>query len=232
MTKLGDLIKKKREELGLSQKAFGTLVGAEQRTVSDIERGVTGYMRSSKLAGVLGVTQEELDELVEDALADLGKTKRRPKAIAQRAKPHRPSHIVSIDDAPSRDVHVLGRAAGGEDGEYEFNGDVIGHMAVPFKFIHLPGLYGIYVSGESMMPHYSDGEPILVDPSCTEPERGDAVVVQTRPRREDLPPRGFFKEFWGWTPSHLILRQYNPERMIRVPRQDVESVHVAIWPDV
>jgi phage repressor protein C with HTH and peptisase S24 domain len=232
MTKLGDIIKNKRIELGLSQAAFGELVGTGQRTISDIEVGRTGEIRAPRLASTLGVSEDELESLVIEAREQIGKARRLPRKIMSKAD-RRAAEMIALRDSRATgvfDVQQLGYAVGGEDSEYLFNGEVVEYLERPSHLVGRPLLYAVEVSGDSMSPLVNAGEMLMADPGVTTPKRGDLVVVQLQPRAEDGHMPGFIKEFWGSTPGEILLHQYNPERIIRFPRSQIFSVHVVVFP--
>jgi transcriptional regulator with XRE-family HTH domain len=66
---IGDRIKKRRQELGLSQRELAVRVSTRQATIADLERGAqketsTGLIR--RLAKVLGVTSDWLIGMYEE----------------------------------------------------------------------------------------------------------------------------------------------------------------------
>lgn len=131
---------------------------------------------------------------------------------------------------PSDLVPVLGRAAGGSDGMYVFNGEVIDLVQRPPSLANVPDAYAVYVDGESMSPRYRPGETVWVHPN--KPVRfGDDVVVQIK--IHDLfsadVPHAYIKEYCGWNGDTLRLRQYNPKKEIPIERDDVISVHPIVF---
>lgn len=61
---LGELIKRKRAELGLSQAQLGRRVGVSQVAISEWERGVVQPSKPLELATAIGVSKEELKEVI------------------------------------------------------------------------------------------------------------------------------------------------------------------------
>ncbi|XKM40379.1 LexA family transcriptional regulator [Rhizobium ruizarguesonis] len=229
MTKLAEITKKKRAELAINQTEFGRRFGASQQTVSDLEDGKKAYPRAwKKLAALLGINEYEITDLMDEAAADIGKDQRRPLDLPARRFRSAQSNPV-IMEGMHADVHILGQAVGGDDGEYVFNGEVIGYMPRPSVLAGVAHPYAVYVAGTSMAPRFVQEEIVFVDPNIM-PKRGDIVIIQLRPSDEAMPSRGFLKQFWGWTPSDLLVRQINPEKVIRYPRVDVDKVHVVVYP--
>jgi phage repressor protein C with HTH and peptisase S24 domain len=228
MAKLSDIIRSKRTDMGLTQKAFGNLFGAQQTTVSDWEKGKISMMRNwQKLAGSLGLRESEFLDLMAEATTESEKTERMIPALRQATSPVINSgSIIAAPKPPSgeRDVPVLGRSKGGSDGEFEFNGQVMGWEWRPPHLAGVVEAYATYVDGESMYPRYKPGETVWTNPPKPI-ARGDDIIVQLAPNEEDGIPRGFIKEFVRWEPSFLVVCQFNPPMEIKYPRDDVVSIH-------
>lgn len=245
---LGELIRERRKALKLSQSELGELVGQSQTTVSGWERGDTASMRNpEKLADVLGVDVANIVDLMADAAIELDKTKRLSPYISSRRAniaeflPNPPNfspnqvvsspNIKAINNSiPSgeRDIPVLGRAQGGPDGKFTFNGEILGWELRPPMLEGVREAFAVYVDGESMFPRYKPGETVWVNPN--KPARqGDDVVVQIYPHEDGESPSGFIKEFKGWQGNDLVLQQYNPMQEIKVPRKTVKTVHTIVF---
>ena len=231
MNKLGDLIRLKRKEMGLNQGQFGNLFGASQTTVSDWERGNISMMRNwKKLASALDVSESDFLEMMKEATEEADKVKRLPAALKILSAPAiaaPPSGSVVAAPSPQlgpRDVPVLGRAKGGDGGEFEFNGQVMGWVQRPPHLIGVLDAYATYVDGESMFPRYKPGETVWTNPPKSF-ARGDDVIVQLHPEAEGGNPRGYIKEFVRWEPKYLVVAQYNPPMEIKYDREMVISVH-------
>lgn len=66
---MGERLRKRRQELGLSQRELARRLGARYATISDLERGVREEMTIAllrKLARALGVTSDWLIGMYED----------------------------------------------------------------------------------------------------------------------------------------------------------------------
>ena len=71
---LGTRLRKRREELGLSQRELARLVNTRQATISDLERGTLrnpGIAIVRRLAKVLGVTADYLIGMYEEEESEL-----------------------------------------------------------------------------------------------------------------------------------------------------------------
>ncbi|POO54347.1 hypothetical protein CPJ18_02295 [Agrobacterium rosae] len=229
MEKLSDIIRIKRKEMGLTQKAFGNLFGVQQTTISDWEKGKISMMRNwQKLAKELGLSESDFLDLMAEATAESEKQERMIPALRQAMGPMgtATAKIFAAPKPPSgeRDVPILGRSKGGSEGEFEFNGQVMGWEWRPPHLVGVSEAYATYVDGESMYPRYKPGETVWTNPPKSY-ARGDDVIVQLAPKEEDGVPRGFIKEFVRWEPSFLVVFQFNPPEEIKYPRDQIVSVH-------
>lgn len=122
-----------------------------------------------------------------------------------------------------RKIPVFGQAVGGVDGEFIMNGNILFEVMAPPIISHISNAYAVSVSGDSMSPRYEDGEVCYVDPT-RRVKAGDYVIAQIR-REEDGPILAFVKKFKRHNSSGLILSQFNPERELHFPHNEVVSVH-------
>lgn len=250
MSRLSDKLTEKANELGITQTDLASRVGIAQQSISELFSGNTASPRKwREIAEVLQIPEDEMRELMIEAGRLAGKTTRLPRSVrvgyasayggASSPPPAAPGAGVQPNATigESRDmvgravrkIPVLGEAVGGEDGEYIFNGSVLDYVDCPPSLENVPNAYAVYIDGESMAPRFRPGETAWVHP--TKPaRRGDDVVVQIHRDRDDdgAPPRGFVKEFVGWTSSKLVLHQFNPDRKIEFTREQVVSVHPII----
>lgn len=234
MKKLGDIIREKREELKLSQTEFGELVGSSQKAVSDWEKGKVATMRNyAKVAEVVGLQIPKIVDMIARNAIETGKTSRLAPAIKERVEELMGASSIEVRNDRGmleRDVPVYGRAQGGPDGKFEFNGETMGWVARPMSLIGVADAYAIYVDGESMYPRYKPGETVWVNPGRPV-GKFDDVIIQMHPEEENAVPYGFIKEFRAWTPTHLIVFQHNPPGEVRYPRDQVKSVHRIVHAD-
>lgn len=138
--------------------------------------------------------------------------------------------VVNPHEAPQRSdvlMPVYGLVIGGEDGRFFFNGETVGWVKTPEKLLGVKNAYALYVAGESMIPRFKPGEEVHVNPH-KQPVRGDDVIIQLKPERDGEQPEGFIKEFRGWTPTKLLLWQWNPQQEVEFSRHLIKSVHVII----
>lgn len=105
--------------------------------------------------------------------------------------------------------------------------EVLGYRRRPSSLQGQDAVYGIYVSGMSMFPRFSDGDPALVDPKRP-PRIEDDVVVQLNDMDEhdgDRIARVLVKRLKRRSSDFIELEQFNPPLSFRVPANRVASIH-------
>lgn len=249
MSRLTDTLAAKLEEAGITQAELARRVGQSQQAINNL---FAGRAASStvwrELARELGIDEQEMRQMMTEAGRDPERVTslaglRKYRAVlppatlgipsAWHEQPLRPNATIgeetNMEPRKKKLLPVLGEAVGGEDGEYIFNGSVLDYVDCPPSLENVPNAYAVYIDGESMVPRFRPGETVWVHPTKP-PRRGDDVVIQIHPDNEDdgAPPRGFVKEFVGWTANKLVLQQYNPTKKIEFTREQVVSVHPII----
>lgn len=239
MGKLTERLREQSTKTGVTQADIARELNITQQAVNNLFNGraaSSAYWR--EIANLLGIDEQEMRTLMIEAGRDPEKNTKLPPSITNGLK-HINARMHALESQPSpnakmmevipmtrpgRMLPVLGEAVGGDDGEYSFNGQVIDYVACPPSLVNVPNAYSVWVDGESMSPRYRPGETVFVHPGRPA-RRGDDVIVQIKPSDEALPPRGFIKEFIGWTGNKLVLQQYNPQQRIEFNKDTVVSVH-------
>jgi phage repressor protein C with HTH and peptisase S24 domain len=234
MSKLSERLTSRAAELNISQTDLAARVEMSQPSISDLFTGLTASPRKwREIAKELQIDEKEMLALMQDAIVEAGKTQRVPRSISAGRSLHDdhepngtidPTPMPPATGKPVRMLPVLGEAVGGEDGQYSFNGQILDYVACPPSLANVPNAYAVWIDGESMYPRYKSGELVYAHPGKPA-RRGDDVIVQVRPREEDMPPRGFVKEFVGFVGEKLVLKQFNPDARIEFPRDDIISIH-------
>jgi hypothetical protein len=133
--------------------------------------------------------------------------------------------IGDPQDLP-RDIPIYGTALGSEisfdltDGSGSIGveqaeldqSEVLAFLRRPPALAGRKNVYGVYVSGASMVPRFREGEPVIVDPRRP-PMIGDDVVVQLRSPDEHEGERTtavLIKRLARRSASFVELEQYNP----------------------
>lgn len=121
-----------------------------------------------------------------------------------------------------RDVEHLGTAVGGDDGDFTFNGEVMGYVQRPVGIAHLRKVFAIDVLSDSMYPRFKPGEMVYC--GGRDPVPGDDVVIEMLPEGESPVGKAFIKNLVKRTVSELIVEQYNPRKEITFNRYEIKRV--------
>ncbi len=153
---IGERIKKKREELKLSQEQLAEIMGYKSKTsIHKAEQGITDLPQS---------------KIIEFARA----LKTTPSYLMGWEEKTEKSNAIILDKSQFIYVPVYGKASAG-------NGYINMETVLYDKLIHINGYshdsFLIEVSGDSMEPTISDGEYVLVDPTSIEICEGKIYVV-------------------------------------------------------
>lgn len=120
-----------------------------------------------------------------------------------------------------RSLPVHGRAQGGEEGSLVIEDSPIDWTFRPADLQGVNDAFAVFVSGDSMFPKYKNGDLVYIHPTKA-PKRDRFVLVETTEHR------GFIKQFVSWQDDKLVLRQFNPEQEIILPRHQVSRLMLAI----
>jgi len=121
------------------------------------------------------------------------------------------------------DVPVYGTAVGGQDADFEMNGEVIDRVRRPPGILNARNAFALYVVGSSMQPRYDEGDLIFVHPGKP-PVPGCDVVVELNATDEFGRQKALLKTYRGKTPTKLVLSQLNPEAPVELPLDQVKQV--------
>ncbi len=153
---IGERIKKKREELKLSQEQLAEIMGYKSKTsIHKAEQGITDLPQS---------------KIIEFARA----LKTTPSYLMGWEEKIEKSNAIILDKSQFIYVPVYGKASAG-------NGYINMETVLYDKLIHINGYshdsFLIEVSGDSMEPTILDGEYVLVDPTSIEICEGKIYVI-------------------------------------------------------
>lgn len=216
------------------------MTSGRQRIADAHKAGLVDFADLSRIAGknhayiqqfVTRHVPRELPEKVRVALAPvLGCTpddlREGPPPLAPELRPAPEVQVPAFGTLP-RDLPVYGTAAGSNgDGAFLFSQqDVVDYVRRPAGLVGNKGAYGVYVEGDSMHPAYRQGDLIIADPA-RKPRPGDGVVIVCAAGEHDADGHtAFVKEFVRQTATHLIVKQYNPEKELTFDRTRVAGVH-------
>jgi transcriptional regulator with XRE-family HTH domain len=211
----GEIIRRRREELGWSQAQLGNRVGISQPAIRKIEAGDSRHSKFlPKVAQVLGIPLVDLDASLSGVVVP----------PAPEAAP--PPRILGERDFP---VHA---SAEGGPGQIIVSHDAVDFMARPAPLIHARDSYGLLITGTSMEPEYRQGDTALVNPYLPvipgevyifyAEKEGEARATIKYLRRatadrwllsQHNPPDGMGKDFalarkdWQW--AHRVIGKYS-----------------------
>lgn len=128
----------------------------------------------------------------------------------------------------ARDVPVRGIAVGGEDADFQMNGQDNDWAVRPPGLLGVRGLFALVVSNESMYPAWRPNATFYINPNRA-PQIGDDVVVEMLPDETGEPGKAFLKRLKARTPTKIIVEQFNPPCDIEFDRDAVRLHRVVPW---
>lgn len=224
-------LKAAREKAGYrSASAFALKHGFNDSGYRHHENGTRGYQIeiAKAYAPLLGVTWQWLMDGGEMPDLPAEKPARNLSDLA-----HEPltETVINIHQMP-RDIPILGSAACGEDGLFEFNGQILDHARRPARLQNVKDAYALFASGLSMSPWREPGQLVYVHPHQP-PKVGDYVVVQLVPERPGETPGAYIKKLVRRTEKELRLLQYQPREEVSIPMKKVKTIHRVIdWDEL
>lgn len=147
-------------------------------------------------------------------------------------KPPVPTHdvdLASIRDLPgvttmARDLPVQGTAAGGDNGDFELNGQTVDYVRRPPALAGLANAFAIYLVGDSMEPRFEAGNLLFVHPGRPV-SPGCDVLIELHAEHGET-GHCMVKTLVRQTAGKYILKQYNPPRAdIEVPVDRVRHIY-------
>ncbi len=158
-------------------------------------------------------------------------------ATAQRT-PLPPSDVEFAPDAPPferlvgpRDVPELGIAVGGEDGDFDLNGETIAYVPRP-PALAGKDIFAIRVKNDSMEPRFYEGDLLYVE-RRREPRPGEDAVIELKQTEEAVGGRAFIKRLVSKGLGIIVVMQHNPEKEITFKRDHIKQVYrVVPWNEV
>jgi phage repressor protein C with HTH and peptisase S24 domain len=211
--KIGAAIRLARKRRGKVMRELAEHIGVETAAVGNWENGhnLPSTDNLLKLADFLHVGSSELG---------------RGEVRFLDEQPELSDAEIVTDPAPfqggPRDVRVLGASVGGDDGDFTFNGQVIGYVRRPPGIATLNDVFAVHVIGDSMEPRFEPGDMIYC--STRTPVPGDDIVIEMFPAEGETVGKAFIKRLVRRTKSEIVCRQYNPARELVFSPYEVKSV--------
>ena len=158
-----------------------------------------------------------------------------PELQYNRKKPYRvgeSSDIIVREARPAalnptnfRDlIPVRSAARGGDEQEMFMEDGPVDYVPRPYVLERVKGAYAIYMVGDSMSPRYEPGFTLYINP-FKPPRPGRGVVIYKKNNAV------LVKLFKTATRSELVVEQLNPRRELRIPRSEIDHVHLIVHSD-
>ena len=238
MPTLADRVRQRMDALHLTMAAATEKAGLKRTFVADLLSGKKQTINGANAAKLAAALECSVDWLLHgkgDVAPSQGLLVRgageaaslEPTGDAPTIRPGAEGEVRRADvEIPLRgsmplDLPIYGTAAGSVIGTFQID-DVVDHARRPAGLVGTRA-YGLYVTGESMVPAFRPGDLVVLHPG--RPVRiGDIVVVQTR-NFEQGPVIAYIKELVRITAEKLFLQQYNPQAVVELDRRVVVSMH-------
>jgi transcriptional regulator with XRE-family HTH domain len=207
----GEIIRRRREELGWSQAQLGNRVGISQPAIKKIEAGDSRHSKFlPKIAQLLSIPLSDLD------LSLTGVVGAPAPEIAPTPR------ILGERDFP---VHA---SAEGGPGQIIVSHEAVDFMARPAPLIHVRDSYGLLITGTSMEPEYRQGDTALVNPHLPVIQ-GEVYIFYAEKAGE---ARATIKYLRRATADKWLLSQHNPPdgtaKDFVLPRREWQWAHRVI----
>lgn len=235
-------IERKLDQHGMSEREASLKAVGKPDLIRDMKRrrGLPTSERLAKLAALLGTTSDWLlyggmegPILDRNNFDRFGRVKTEVRGTGMSAEDVRDAWT---GPAPSKPVPLVGTAFGGE-WEDEHGGVEMTelHLAEVLDYLSRPPsvqddrkAYAVEIVGDSMAPRFEPGERAYVSPRAAI-RIGDDVIVQLKGTETDqLADRVtmvLIKRLVRRSPTFVELKQFNPERIFRVPVERVAEIH-------
>ena len=220
MATLGERVRERREEIGLSQSALAQLVGIKQQSIQAIESGKSrGTKYLVRLAHALRLRPEDLE-----APSLTASQPARPDPDHQLPRP--PLADVLPQAAPAaawggRDLPIYGKAQCGPEGYVTFPQGAIDWYPRPPELAGVRDAFAVFAEGDSMPRIAPAGSTVLVHPHRAY-RKDDLVVVVKRDGSLAL------KLYVTRRRNKVVLWQENPSGEIEWPEDDVQAMYLVL----
>ncbi len=131
------------------------------------------------------------------------------------------SHTRTAAFTDNRCLPVRGRAQGGQDGNFVIEEQPIDWTFRPADLQGVNDAFAVFVSGDSMVPKYKNGDLVYVHPTRSIAKKRYVLVETTE-------HKGFIKQFVSWQEDVLVVQQFNPEQEVRIPKETVLRLMLVI----
>ncbi len=213
---LGEIIRSKREELGLTLDEVGSRIGFSKPYLSTIETGRVNNPPSDdllrKLEAVLGFEtgillymahMERLPADVKDMIETNGAKIEKWQQIIKEPKKDglQEAPVIKVTISPGRLIPIINKVAAGYPTDFN---DLDYPVGIADEYIrcpdvHDPNAFAVRVVGDSMEPKFKEGDIIIFSPKV-EVKSGDDCFVRFASPHETTFKRVFFE------PNDTVIR--------------------------
>lgn len=213
-----------REQRGLTQDQFASLVDIDRSAISKMEKGLKPIMenRLEAFAKALRITIAELYSPPPNATVDIPRQENAKQSVVGRSTPTL-SFLPGRPTGP-RDLPILGHTKAGETGFFIDQGQTWGFAMRPENLRGVDGAYAVRVHDDSMSPRYEPGEVLQVDP-YRQAKPGDHVIIQL------TDDQAFIKRLVRRGGGVVVCVQLNPKKEVEYKQSAVKSVHLVVGVD-
>lgn len=121
----------------------------------------------------------------------------------------RVTDTLPVDLGPE-DVEIRGVSVGGDDGDFSWNGQIVGYARRPAGIARVRNVFAVHVIGDSMVPRFEPGD--LLYCGGREPVPGEDVVIEMFPEGTETVGKAYIKRLVNRSKSQIVCKQYNPPR--------------------
>jgi phage repressor protein C with HTH and peptisase S24 domain len=233
MTRLAELVRQRRREVGLSQPQLARRIGVSAQAIQQLEAGEVRRPRYLvELANALGVEPVSLHEgrlvvVGPGASPHAGGTlhgERGIRGTLSETPRANAAFAHGVSSGGVRDLPVYASAQGGPDGMM-VSYDPIEWIERPSPLAGVPNAFGMYVVNDSMEPRYRQGDLLLIHPQRPVRRGSDVLMILVSETQDH---EAFIKELVAVTSDEVTLRQLNPDKSFSVPRDRVAGLHLVV----
>lgn len=199
----GSVLRTARKQKGMVLREVALPLGLSPQAVGNWETGANDITMDNlrKVSGLLGIDAEaasrgQLVYLDDEELSEA-------------------TRITSVTRVPAlgpKDVELLGVVVGGDDADFEFNGEVIDYVRRPPGIATTQGVFASQVIGTSMIPRFEPGEVIYA--GGKQPVNGEYVIIELFPAGNAKNGKCFIKKLVSRKPTEIICEQFNPAKQM------------------
>lgn len=213
---------------GESPRSLSLKIGDNPTLIRQIRSGRSRNPRGDTLTKLSEVMKVPLQKLTGSTSADGGAPLHR-FAEGSDVQPILTRQPMEARRLPlGAQAPVMGVVSCGSDGQFEINlsSDPLEYVDLPPKLVAVPGIYALFVAGESMDGIWSPGDVVYV--AKNRPVTPGAYVVVLVNEERGHPPGAYLKQYVRGDNEWVVLSQTNPSMEREIHRSLVKEMHRAL----